>query len=109
MYDYRTSNGAANNGGTNRRHGLVDAFNGLASLVSGAYQIFAPVLTDIMDRARSASENITQSLNGILETYRIDRTVDVAYLKGYRKKKRFSNYHRPGKSTSGKCTDFSER
>lgn len=39
MYDYRTSNGAANNGGTNRRHGLVDAFNGLASLVSGAYQI----------------------------------------------------------------------
>ena len=79
MYDYRTSNGAANNGGTNRRHGLV-------SLVSGAYQIFAPVLTDIMDRARSASENITQSLNGILETYRIDRTVDVAYLKGYRKK-----------------------
>ena len=39
-----------------------------------------------MDRARGASENIMQSLNGILEIYRIDRTVDVAYLKGYRKK-----------------------
>lgn len=55
MYDYRTSNGAANNGGTNRRHGLVDAVNGLASLVSGAYQIFAPVLWIAQEAHRKIS------------------------------------------------------